>query len=156
MGFVGRFGRRSFQPARVKTTTAPTATALDQTPDAFLFTAVSGADTTTLQTSNQIAVLGIDAGAILTATVSGDASSQMQRNGGAWTSSQLVAQVGDLFAVRHTSSASASTEVSTTLTIGGVSATFRSTTATAPGSDDGVMFLFSASQSGLIALLEDI
>jgi hypothetical protein len=101
--------------------------------DAFTLNDVGGAPLATLETSNTITVAGLGAGVSVLATISGDASSQMQKNGGAWVAGPVSVVNTDTLAVRHTSSASNSTAVNTTLSIGGVSDTYTSTTAAAAG-----------------------
>lgn len=99
--------------------------ATDTTPDAFTFTDVTDVAVSTTQTSNTITVAGMSAGASATVTVTGGTYS---KNSGAYVSTAGTAQNGDTFSVRHTSSASNSTSVDTTLTIGGISDTYTSTT----------------------------
>lgn len=102
------------------------AIALDTTPAAFTFTDQSGVALSSTRTSNTITVSGLTTGVSVAVSVSGG---QYSKNGGGYTSSAGTAQNGDTFAVQHTSSGSHSTAVNTTLTIGGVSDTFTSTTA---------------------------
>ena len=102
------------------------ASAADTTPDAFTFTDVTDVAVSTQQTSNTITVAGMDTGASAAVTVTGGTYS---KNSGTYTSASGTAQNGDTFSVRHTSSASNSTATNTTLTIGGVSDTYTSTTA---------------------------
>jgi len=97
----------------------------DTTPDVFTFTDVTNAALSTLQTSNLITISGMSTGASATVTVSGGTYS---KNGGAYTSSAGTAVNGDTFRVQHTSSANFITATNTTLTVGGVSDTFTSTT----------------------------
>lgn len=100
--------------------------ATDTTPDQFTFTDVTGVSLSTTQTSNQITVAGMSSGATTGVVISGGTYS---KNGGAYTSSTAGGVVnGDTFRVRHTSSSSYNTSVNTTLTIGGVSDVFTSTT----------------------------
>lgn len=98
---------------------------VDSTPDAFSFTDTSNVGLNATQTSNTITVAGMDAGAVAAVTVSGGTYS---KNSGAYSSSNTTATLNDTFSVRHTSSSSNSTAVNTTLTIGGVSDVFTSTT----------------------------
>ncbi|HRT54712.1 MAG TPA: hypothetical protein P5291_11555, partial [Flavobacteriales bacterium] len=100
----------------------------DTTPDAFTFTDVANAALNTVQTSNTITVSGINATANV--SISGGTYS---KNGGPYTSSDGTCVNGDTFTVQHTSSGSNSTAVNTTLTIGGVSDTFTSTTVAGSG-----------------------
>jgi hypothetical protein len=103
----------------------------DTTPDAFTFTDVPNVPVSTTETSNTITIAGLGTGVSVAVSVVGGAYSQ---NGGSYVSSDGTAQNGDTFAVRHTSSAINSTSVNTTLTVGGVSDTFTSTTEAASGS----------------------
>lgn len=98
---------------------------VDTTPNAFTFTDVTGVSTSSTQTSNQITIGGMDSGASCAVSVSGGTYS---KNGGGYTSSSTTAVNGNTFRVRHTSSSSFSTSVSTTLNCGGVTDTYTSTT----------------------------
>jgi len=94
------------------------------TPNAFTFTDVTGVALSTVQTSNAITVSGITAPAAITIV-----GGQYELNSsGTWTSSPGTVANTNTVRVRHTSSATNSTAVNTTLTIGGVSDTFTSTT----------------------------
>lgn len=97
----------------------------DTTPNSFSFTDTSNVARSATQTSNTITVSGMSSGASATVSVSGGTYS---KNSGSYTSSNGTATNGDTFRVRHTSSSSFSTATNTTLTIGGVSDTFTSTT----------------------------
>jgi hypothetical protein len=97
----------------------------DTTPDAFTFTDVTSAPLSTTETSNTITIAGLGSGVSVAVTVTGGTYS---KNGGSYVSSAGTAQNGDTFAVRHTSSSGNSTATDTTLTVGGVSDTFTSTT----------------------------
>ena len=105
---------------------------VDTTPDAFTFNDIANAALSTVQTSNAITVSGINGTAKV--TVSGGTYS---KNGGTYTSSDGTCVNGDTFRVQHTSSSSNSTAVNTTLTIGGVSDTFTSTTLAGSGGTTG-------------------
>jgi hypothetical protein len=105
--------------------------AADVTPNAFTFTDVSSATPSTQYTSNTITVAGITGVAVVSIT-----GGTYSKNGGGYTSAAGTAVNGDTFAVRHTSSASASTATNTVLTIGGVSDTYTTTTAAAAA--DGI------------------
>ena len=101
-------------------------TAADTTPDAFTFTDQTGVALNSTITSNTITVSGITAAASISIT-----GGTYSINGGAYTSSAGTVTNGQTVSVRHTSSSSYSTATNTTLTIGGVSDTFTSTTTTA-------------------------
>ncbi len=96
----------------------------DTTPDPFTFTDLTGVPRNTVQTSNVITVSGITAPAVI-AVVGGEYE---LNSSGTWTSGDGTVADGDTVRVRHTSAATVSTAVHTTLTIGGVSDTFTSTT----------------------------
>lgn len=103
--------------------------AIDTTPTAFSFTDQTNVSISSTITSDAITVLGTNESTAVTIT-----GGTYSRNGGAYTAAAGLAYPGDIFTVRHTSSASGQTAVNTVLTIGGVSDTFTSTTAdvTAP------------------------
>jgi len=100
--------------------------ASDTTPDAFTFTDQTGVALNSTIISNTITVSGINAASAI--SISGGTYSI---NGGAYTSSSGTVTNGQTVSVAHTSSGSNNTAVNTTLTIGGVSDTFTSTTAAA-------------------------
>ncbi|MBO0611373.1 cellulase family glycosylhydrolase [Thiothrix fructosivorans] len=95
----------------------------DTTPNAFSFTAKTGVPLTTPVESNTVAVSGINAPASISV-----ASGEYRINSGAYTAAAGTVSNGDKVQVRHTSSASFSTSVTTTLTMGGISGSFKSTT----------------------------
>jgi hypothetical protein len=100
----------------------------DTTPNPFNFTGLTNVALNTLVASNPITVTGINAPSPI-----GIAGGEFQINGGAWLKLARAkvgetVKNGDVVTVRHTSSVSNSTTVTTTLTIGGVSGSFSSTT----------------------------
>jgi hypothetical protein len=99
----------------------------DTTPNPFTFTDVTNVARSTTQTSNTITISGINASTSVSVT-----GGTYSKNGGGYTSSAGTALNGDTFSVRHTSSASYSTSVNTTLVVGGVSDIFTSTTEAEP------------------------
>lgn len=105
------------------TVAAPVAPPSDTTPDAFAFVDQTNVALSTLTESAAITVAGIDAAAAI--SVSGG---EYQIDGGAWTAAAGTVSNGQTVKVRHTSSGSNSTATNTTLTIGGVSDTFTTTT----------------------------
>lgn len=126
----------------------PTVDPTDTTPNQFTFTDATGVSVSATQTSNTITLSGMNS--TTSATLSGAASSELQVNGGAWGAGPATVGNGDQVAVRHTSSASNSTAVNTTLTIDGVSDTFTSTTVAAASwqpSDSSASVVFIASTS---------
>ena len=104
------------------TLAAPTT---DTTPDAFIFTDQTGVALSTLVTSNEIAVSGINAASPISVT-----GGKYSINNAAYVSTAGSVKNGDKVKVQHTSSASYAAKVDTVLTIGGVSDTFTSTTKT--------------------------
>ena len=111
----------------VVSTTATT----DLTPDAFGFAPQEGVAISTVTTSSTATVLGVAVGQSIAVTVTGgeySISTDAGATWGAWTSSAGTAQLNHQVRVRHTSSASYQTQVTTTLTIGGVAGTFTTTT----------------------------
>lgn len=111
----------------VSDTWSITTVGADTTPDQFTFTDVNGVTRSTTQTSSLITISGVNSPA--TTSVSGGTYS---KNGGGYTTAGTTASNGDTFRLRHTSSSSYSTAVNTTLTSGGVSDTFTSTTEAEP------------------------
>lgn len=103
----------------------------DTTPNAFVFTAVTGAIRSTVYTSNAITVAGID-----TATEISIVGGEYSINAGSFSSATGTVNNGDMVRVRVTSSASYSMNTTTTLTIGGVAGAYVVTTA-ADGSGGG-------------------
>jgi len=95
----------------------------DTIPDAFSFTAVNDATTSTAYTSNAVTVAGINAPANISVT-----GGEYRINGGAFTAAGGTVDDGDTVEVRQTSSANATTATTATVTIGGVSADFVVTT----------------------------
>lgn len=113
----------------VSTSTSHVSAAVDDDPDAFSFTATTGASTGSVNTSSTtVTIAGMESGASGTVSISG-ASGQYSKNGGSYTSSNGTATNGDTFNVRGTASGSASTTVTVTLTVGGTSGTYNITTA---------------------------
>ena len=96
-------------------------------PDAFSFTAVSGvALSATDVESNIVTLTGL--GEPVTVSVSGDASVEYRKNGGAWATIATTGDSGDTFQLRLDASASYNTGVSGFLDVGGFVAEFQVTT----------------------------
>lgn len=106
----------------------------DLTPDAFSLSAQTNAALNTLVTSNTITVSGINGPAVISVT-GGEYS--VGCTSPAFTTAAGTVSSGQTVCVRHTTSAQNSTSVATTLTIGGVAASFISTTAAAPSGGGG-------------------
>jgi hypothetical protein len=111
-------------------------TAADTTPDAFSFVDQTSVPLSTTITSAPITVSGINAGAPISVV-----GGQYSINGGGFTSSAGTVADGDSVRARHTSSASFSTSVDTTVTIGGVADTFTSTTVAEDATPDAFSFV---------------
>lgn len=120
-------------------TTFTTSASVDTTPDQFTFTPQTGVARNITVTSNAITVQGVDAGVDIPISVSGDTGSQysVSTDGGstygAWTSTATSVRLNYRVRVRHTTSSEYSSGGydgvrETTLTIGGVTGTFTSTT----------------------------
>jgi hypothetical protein len=101
--------------------------ALDTTPDAFSFIAVTGVALSSTQTSNSVTITGINAAAPI-----GVSSGTYSLNGAAYTSTGGSVNQGDTVALRGIAAGSYSTNTSVVLTVGGVSAAFGITTQSAP------------------------
>lgn len=117
---------REISPYHIDLTVQP-APSSDTTPDFFIFTDQPNVPLSTTITSDPLTVTGINAAAPISVT-----GGEYQIGAGAWTAVAGTITNGQTFRVRHTSSASFSTVTNTTLTIGGVSDTFTSTTASTP------------------------
>lgn len=119
-------------------------TSMDTTPDAFLFTDQNPVATATMVTSNTVTITGISAPT--TITVSGDASSQWEKNAsGDWSNLSGTVSNNDVVRVRHVSASNNGGVVNTTATIGGVSDTFTSTAQVSDTTPDAFSF---AGQTG--------
>lgn len=101
----------------------PAGTASDTTPDPFTFGNRNGVATGTLVTSNAITISGIDGPAPL--TLSGVASRSYSVNNGPFVKIAGTVNAGDVIRLRLMSAGTASTARTATLTVGGVSATWR-------------------------------
>ena len=99
------------------------ATAADTTPDAFTFTSVTGSTPSATVTSAGATIAGINAASAITIT-----GGTYAINGGTYVSTAGTVIAGDIVTVRVTASASYSTDVTATVTIGGVAGTFTATT----------------------------
>lgn len=99
----------------------------DTTPDQFTFTDQTNVAINTVITSNSFTVTGINNDTAISVT-----GGSYNINGGAYQTTPSTVAGGEIITVRHTSSSSYSTATNTTLTIGGVSDTFTSTTEIAP------------------------
>lgn len=100
---------------------------IDVTPDAFSFIDVTGVARSTTITSLAITVSGINA--LVPISVTGGTYSA---NGGPFTASAGFVSNGDTVRAQHTSRADYLATTNTTVTIGGLSGTFTSTTLESP------------------------
>lgn len=98
---------------------------LDTTPDAFSFAARTGVDRNTVVTSEPITLRGINAPT--TVTVSGGEYSVGCTTDYTTGASTIIE--GQIICARHVSSTLGTTQTTTTVSVGGVSGTFSSTTA---------------------------
>lgn len=98
--------------------------AADTTPESFSFVDVTGANPSTLTTATPVTISGINASTPVSVTGTG---AQISINGGSWVTSGNITN-GQTLSVRLTSSALASTAVTTIVTVGGVSDTWSVTT----------------------------
>jgi hypothetical protein len=118
--------------------TGVTAVACDTTPNAFLFSDVTEAEVSTVISSGVVTINGMNAPAPV--TVTGDA--EFRISGGSWVTTGTIAN-GQTIEIRLTSSSSASSTVSTIVSVGGVTDTWSVTTVAA--SEPNVVFLTTGS-----------
>jgi uncharacterized delta-60 repeat protein len=114
-------------------TTTSTSTAATTTPDAFTFTAQTGVAVGATVVSNAVTITGITGAAPITIQ-GGDYSIGCTQT---FTNQASTISGGQTVCVRQTAASQTSTDMITTLTIGGVSAQFKSTTAAATGGGGG-------------------
>lgn len=110
----------------------------DTTPDAFTFFDRTAVAASSVITSNSVSVTGINTAANISVT-----GGEYSVNSGTFTASAGTINNNDSLRVRHTSAASASTAINTTLSIGGISDIFTSTTAAESGTPDTTPDSFS-------------
>jgi hypothetical protein len=96
----------------------------DTTPEAFSFTASTNAATQAVVTSPAVTISGIDAPATVSIT-----GGEYSINGGAFTAASGKVSSGQTIAVKVTASSVTNTPVDAVLSVGGIRATFRVTTA---------------------------
>ncbi len=95
----------------------------DTEPNQFAFTSQADVAINTAITSNPVIISGIN-----TATTTVISNGEYSINGGAFSSNNGMVSNGNIVSVRHISSSNYSTNKSSTLTIGGISANFVSST----------------------------
>ncbi len=100
--------------------------ASDYTPDPFTFAAQAGVPPNSLRVSEAIVVQGIDT--VTGIKVEGLASAAFSVNGGAFATIPGAVRTGDSVRVQHRAAVGLGAAMTTTLTIGGVSADFVTTT----------------------------
>lgn len=115
------------------------ANGVDTQPDAFSFTAQTNVARSSLMTSNEVTVSGIEVAVAMSV-----AGGHYSINGAAFTNTPRLVSNGDRVRVQHTSATGYATKVDTTLTIGGVDGTFSSTTLTEPVDTTPDAFSFTA------------
>ena len=103
------------------------AEAVDTTPDSFSFSSQTNIATNTAIISNQITISGID-----TASNISISNGEYSINNSAFSSNNGTVNNDNTVSVRHTSSSNYNSSKSSVLTIGGISATFTSTTQQTP------------------------
>ena len=112
----------------VSSTFTVTTAGSDTIPDAFSFTNQTGVPLSTLTSSNEVQIFGINFGAPVSITGGEYSIALDPTTYTVFTTNTGTIYNGQSIKVRHTSSASTNTNTSTTLNIGGVQATFTSTT----------------------------
>lgn len=96
----------------------------DSTPDPFVFNDVVNVQASKLQTSNVVTITGIEAPVPISVT----GGEYLIAGSGVWTTASGTISNGQQVQVRHRSAKAAGTTITTTLTVGGVSDSFSSTT----------------------------
>jgi len=114
----------------------------DTTPDAFSFTSQTDVPLSSVRTSNTITPAGFNTAAAISV-----ANGEYSIGCSTFTASAGTINPGQTVCVRHTSSGSNSTTVTTTLTIGGVNGTFSSTTVAPPSPGTLALNLASTASS---------
>jgi hypothetical protein len=135
---AGSFGATTTTTVTVGTANAvfsSTTETQDSVPDAFAFVDREGIATAVEVISDPVAVAGINVA--VPVSVSGGSYSI---NGGSFASAAGTVAAGDQVRVRHVSAAGANAAVTTTLTIGGVSDGFTSTTGASDSTPNAYVF----------------
>lgn len=121
----------------------------DTTPDPFTFVDQTDVATDTVITSNTIRVEGTNNNAPISIT---GGSYSVDCNASNFTDQATTVAPGTELCVRHTSASTPGTATDTTLTIGGVSDTFTSTTAGGTGGPDTIPEPFSFTDQSEVAI----
>ncbi|KZZ72484.1 hypothetical protein A3765_28455 [Oleiphilus sp. HI0130] len=119
------------QLSQITSDTFNTLPGTDITPDAFSFAAVVDQARSVYVVSNTVTVLGVDAGQDIPVTVSGgeySVSTDAGSTWGAWTTTPQDVRLNYQLRTRNLTSSAYDAQVTSTLTIGGVSASFSTTT----------------------------
>lgn len=125
---LGKSGFASVRLVRGGQWLDPFAAEGDAAPDTFSLTAQTGVPLSRLRTSDLITISGLTS--VTGIGVTGAAGSSYSINGGTFSNLPGAVTNGDQVRVRHTSAAVLNTPATTTLSIGGVSANFVTTTLT--------------------------
>jgi hypothetical protein len=139
----GNFGETQVASLDINGTTGDfsvTTRAADTTPDAFAFSAVTGAEAGTSVQSGAVTISGIEAESVV--TIAGDGSPTFSTDGGVtWTDTNGTGSVqpSDQIVVRLTSGTFDVTRTAT-LTVGGVTGDFSVTTKSQDGTPDPFAF----------------
>jgi len=128
----------------------PFASELDAVPDAFSLTPQTGVPLSSQRTSDPITISGLSS--VTGIGVTGAAGSSYSINGGAFTNLPGAVSNGDQVRVRHTSAAVLNTPATTTLSIGGVSADFVTTTLTGAASTTTTITAISPPTSQVVGV----
>ncbi|CCN45972.1 putative Large exoprotein involved in heme utilization or adhesion [Vibrio nigripulchritudo MADA3029] len=124
-----------------------TTAAQDNTPDVFSFVAQNDVDPNTTITSAATSISGFNTTISISIT-----NGEYSINGGGFTSQSGTVESGDQLVVRHTSSANTSETITTEVTVGGVSASFSSTTSAVNGGTGSVSGATSTSGASFGAI----
>ena len=128
-----------------------TTRAADTVPNDFTFTDVTGATASTLYTSNEVTITGLEAAANVTFSTSGGSGYEYSKAGGAWTATgNTTITNGQTLKVRGTTGLDG-TVTNITVTIGGVVESYVVTTASVDSTPDA--FTFTAVTDALPGLL---
>ncbi len=119
----GSLNSGEYSTNAVTTDCTVSATFYDSAPEPFGFTPLTGVATGTVVMSAAFSVMGIAGPSAISIT-----GGEYKVNGGNFTNTPGTVVAGDTVTVRHTSSAAGSSLTTTTLTIGGITASFESTT----------------------------
>ena len=133
-------------------------TTADGIPDGFSFTPLSGVDPVTVYASNAVTVTGINVSTPISISTGGSyaVSTDNGVTWGSWLTAAGTVSANNQVKVRRTSAATPTTEVITTLTIGGITGNFSLTTNsyTAPPTWMPMTMLNISLTAGQLAIVE--